>query len=184
MPKKSDNIYSTEWSLPRLGIQPYLKLMDRTAGEATERSQAPVGLLMLWVGDHVLDIMDEALAGFGITESKLDLLLLLSLHEHQELVTPSALADRMGIRRSSITALLNWLETRSWIIREPYAKDGRKTHVRISDEGKALIQQLLPTFWSTCASITDDLEAEERELLSSILLKLNKSAEVRLNAGR
>lgn len=65
---------------------------------------------MLWLGDNVLDMVDIDLAAFDITESKLDLLLLLSLHADQELVTPSSIADRLGIRRSSVTALLIWLE--------------------------------------------------------------------------
>lgn len=182
--RKPAKEYPTEQQLPRLGTSPYLELMDRTASPDTDRESASLGLIMLWLGDNTLDLMDIQLSAFDITESKLDLLLLLSLHEGQELVTPSSLADRLGIRRSSVTALLNWLEKRNWIIREPYAKDGRMTHVRISSEGSRFVKEVLPTFWSTCASLVEELDKEEQALLKKMLVKLNTNMEKRLGAGR
>ncbi|NEW05703.1 MarR family transcriptional regulator [Paenibacillus sp. SYP-B3998] len=175
---------ATEQQLPRLGIAPYLTLMGDTASSETDQDAAQLGLLMLWLGDHVLDIMDLELSSYSITESKLDLLLMLFLHADKELLTPSALADRMGIRRSSVTALLNWLEKRNWINRESYDKDGRMTHVRINAEGRVFLQQVLPQFWSTCASLIEDLDTEERKLFSKVLLKLNDRIEKRLGVGR
>lgn len=101
---------TVDQQLPKLGIAPYLQLMNNTMAKGTDRKSAQMGLLMLWLSDNVLDVIDEDLSAFGITESKLDLLLLLLLHEERELVTPSAIADRLGIRRASVTALLDWLE--------------------------------------------------------------------------
>ncbi|WP_028546771.1 MarR family winged helix-turn-helix transcriptional regulator [Paenibacillus taiwanensis] len=184
MQRKPAKEYTTEQQLPRLGTAPYLKLMERTAASETNQYAAHLGLIMLWLGDNVLDLVDHDLSSFDITESKLDLLLLLSLHDGQELVTPSSIADRLGIRRSSVTSLLIWLEKRNWIIREPYAKDGRMTHVRISPEGSMLLQQVLPTFWSTCASLVEELNKEEQEVFRNVLVKLNKNIENRLGAGR
>ncbi|MGM1047239.1 DNA-binding transcriptional regulator, MarR family [Paenibacillus uliginis N3/975] len=184
MNRKPAKEYTTEQQLPQLGTAPYLDLMDRTASSDTDRNSAHLGLIMLWLGDNTLDLMDIQLSSFDITESKLDLLLLLSLHAGQELVTPSSLADRLGIRRSSVTSLLNWLEKRNWIIREPYAKDGRMTHVRISSEGDKLVKQVLPTFWSTCASLVEGLDKEEQEVFKRALVKLNNNIEKRLGSGR
>jgi MarR family transcriptional regulator, negative regulator of the multidrug operon emrRAB len=182
--RKPAKEYTTEQQLPRLGTSPYLKLMERTASSDTNLNSAHLGLIMLWLGDNILDMVDIDLAAFDITESKLDLLLLLSLHADQELVTPSSLADRLGIRRSSVTALLIWLEKRNLIVREPYAKDGRMTHVRISAEGSTLVNQILPTFWSTCASLVDELDKEEQAVFQKVLVKLNASLEKRLGSGR
>ncbi|NRQ54415.1 MarR family winged helix-turn-helix transcriptional regulator [Brevibacillus sp. HD1.4A] len=175
---------TVDQQLPKLGIAPYLQLMNNTMAKGTDRKSAQMGLLMLWLSDNVLDVIDEDLSGFGITESKLDLLLLLLLHEERELVTPSAIADRLGIRRASVTALLDWLEKRKWIAREQSAKDRRMIHVRITEEGVDLIDNVLPTFWATCASLLDDLDAEERKLFEKILVKLNGSIEKRLGVGR
>ncbi|WP_409345380.1 MarR family winged helix-turn-helix transcriptional regulator [Paenibacillus sp. MBLB4367] len=181
---RKNNKEHTSDPLPKLGVKPYLELMDQTASEETDRQAAHLGLLMLWLGDNVLDAIDLDLSPFGITESKLDLLLLLTLHDGRELVTPSSLADRLGIRRASVTALLDWLEKRHWIVREQSDLDRRMIHVKISPEGRELVNRALPAFWSTCSSIIGDMDAEERMVVEKLLVKLNTRVEKRLGVGR
>jgi DNA-binding MarR family transcriptional regulator len=182
--KEKNNRELTTEPLPKLGPGPYVELMQKTAAKSTDQKSAYIGLLSLWLGDNILDVMDLNLAQYDITESKFDLLLLLTLHEGHTQVTPSSLAERLGIRRASVTAMLDWLEKRSWIIRESSARDRRSVHVRISPEGKELVEKVLPSFWSTCASIMDDLEPEERSVLEKVILKLNTNIEKRLGMGR
>ncbi|RJX39983.1 MarR family transcriptional regulator [Paenibacillus pinisoli] len=184
MRKKRTKEQAMDQQLPALGVEPYLELMNQTAAEDTERKSAHMGLLMLWLSDNVLDVMDGDLAPYGISESKLDLLLLLVLHEGRELITPSGLADRLGIRRASVTALLDWLEKRGWIIRIQSEADRRMIHVRITEEGRALVKQVLPTFWSTCASLFDGLSQEERVIAEKLLIKLHGIVEKRMGGGR
>jgi len=184
MTKKITNESTMDQQLPKLGVAPYLALMNKTATKETDRKSSYMGLLMLWLGDNTLDLMDMDLSEFGITESKLDLLLLLLLHEDRPFVTPSAIADRLGIRRASVTALLDWLEKRAWIVREKSEHDRRMIHVSITQEGRELVDRVLPTFWATCASLLSDLDEEERAVFEKILVKLNDSIEKRLGVGR
>ncbi|MFN0220787.1 MarR family winged helix-turn-helix transcriptional regulator [Paenibacillus sp. KR2-11] len=183
MRRKNNKDYTLD-PLPKLGIQPYLDLMANTAGKETSIAFTRLGLLMLWFGDNVLDTIDLELSPFGITESKLDLLLLLKLHESREGIAPSSLADRLGIRRASVTALLDWLEKRNFIVREQSEVDRRMVHVKITPEGQELLNKVLPVFWSACSSIMDDLDQEEVILLDKLLVKLNASIENKLGVGR
>lgn len=184
MEKRTTHETVADQQLPRLGIEPYLELMKRTADQREERHAIHMGLLMLWLGDHILDVVDMDLSPFGITESKLDMLLLLTLHEGRELITPSAIADRLGIRRASVTAMLDWLEKRGWISREQSDKDRRMIHVAITPEGRAMVERVLPAFWSTCASLLDGLDAEERRVFEKGLRKLHRTMEERMGVGR
>ncbi|MFS0838903.1 MarR family winged helix-turn-helix transcriptional regulator [Paenibacillus sp. 1P03SA] len=184
MNRKPAKEYTTGQQLPKLGTEPYRDLLEQTADPGTDRESALTGLLMLWLGDSVLDVMDIHLSEYDITESKMDILLLISLHQDKELVTPSSIADRLGIRRSSVTSLLNWLHERDLIIREPYSKDGRMTHIRLSSEGSGLIKRVLPVFWTTCASLVEELDREERALFDKVLVKLNAKIEKWLGTGR
>ncbi|MCW3795661.1 MarR family transcriptional regulator [Paenibacillus sp. FSL R7-0198] len=183
MKGKNNREHTTE-PLPKLGPEPYVELMQKTATKGTDQKLAYIGLLSLWFGDNILDVMDLNLDQYDITESKFDLLLLLTLHEGNTQVTPSTLAERLGIRRASVTALLDWLEKRNWIIRESSARDRRSVHVRISPEGRDLVEKVLPSFWSTCESLVEDLEPDERDVLEKVLLKLNTNIEKRLGMGR
>lgn len=184
MARKKGEDVAAEQQLPRLGVQPYLELMDRTALQETDRFLAHIGMLLVRVGDNVLDAIDLDLASYGITESKLDLLILLTLHEANDQVSPSAIADRLGIRRATVTSLLDWLEKRDWVAREHSAKDRRMIYVKITPAGRALVEQVLPTFWASCASLAIDLEPEEREFFAKILGKLHEKIEKRLGVGR
>ncbi len=184
MRKKNQNDHAAAQALPKLGVQPYLELMDKTASSDTNKHEAQMGLLMVWLSDNILDVIDLNLAAYNITESKFDLLLLLTLHEGREQITPSAIADRLGIRRASVTALLDWLEKRNWIAREQSSTDRRMVHVRITAEGRALVAEVLPTFWLTCSSLVKDLEPEEQKVFEKVLVKLNSVIESRLGVGR
>jgi len=170
--------------LPKLGSKPYFELMDKTAPEHLDRQSTYIGFCLLWLSDNILDAVDVELSPFHIAESKVDLLLLLLLHEDRKIVTPSAIADRLGIRRASATAMLDWLEQRNWIVREQSNNDRRMTQVSITPEGRSLVSTVLPTFWSTCESMIKKLDIEERNTLQEILVKLNEGIEKRLGKGR
>ncbi|RUT27911.1 MarR family transcriptional regulator [Paenibacillus zeisoli] len=184
MRKKIEKEYSVDKQLPKLGIEPYLQLMGKTASEETDQASAHIGLLLLWIGDNLQDKMDLDLSAYGITESKLDLLLLLILHQNHGEINPSAIAERLGIRRASATALLDWLESRSWIQRKADENNRRMVHVTITPEGRGLVEQVLPTFWSACASFIADLDQGEQALLQKVLTKLNASVERKMGVGR
>ncbi|MEC3317063.1 MarR family transcriptional regulator, partial [Bacillus thuringiensis] len=101
-------------SLP-LGIEPYAELIKKTASAETDPIAAKLGLLMLWTSDNVLDAVDVDLAPLGISESKLDFLLLFILREmeangEEVNMSPSDIASRLGITRASVTGLLSWME--------------------------------------------------------------------------
>ncbi len=184
MGKNTEREFSSEQQLPTLGVAPYLKLMNQTAAPDTEHNAAHMGLLMLWLSDNILDVVDGDLASYGITESKLDLMLLLLLHEENEGITPSGLASRLGIRRASVTAMLDWLEKRDWIARRQSNADRRMVHVSITEKGRYLVNQVLPVFWATCASLLDGLNTTERDIFKKVLLKLHGNIEKRMGGGR
>lgn len=64
-----------------LGIEPYAELIKKTVSADTDPIATKLGLLMLWTSDNVLDAVDVDLAPLGISESKLDFLLLFILRE-------------------------------------------------------------------------------------------------------
>ena len=90
-------------------------------------------------------------------------------------VTPSAIAEREGVRPPSITRTLNCLADDGYVLREPHPDDRRQVLVRLSDKGEALIaeQRLRRDAWldSRLASLTVDERTALREA-SALLEKL------------
>ena len=165
-----------------LGIEPYAELIKKTASADTDPIAAKLGLLMLWTSDNVLDAVDVDLAPLGISESKLDFLLLFILREMESNgeevnMSPSDIASRLWITRASFTGLIDWMEKRELIVRI-------QLKVKITPKGKERVTHSLPTFWLSCASLVDDFNQEERQVLEKLLNKMQVTMQVKLGEGR
>ena len=62
-----------------------------------------------------------------------------------EPLEPSVIAERLIITTGSMTSMLNTLERRALIRRMPHPDDRRKLLVAITDEGRAVVDELLPS---------------------------------------
>ncbi len=156
--------------------RPHLGLMKQTAARGTDTAAAGLGLLLLWLSDDVEQRANAALADYGLTESKLDVLMIFGLAERgllgEQAVTPSYIADYFGVTRSTVTGLLDWLEKRALLTRALNQDDRRSISLTLTDEGRRLLERALPAFWRMCASLVDGLDAQDRQALQGILAKI------------
>ena len=87
--------------------RPHLALMAQTAARGTDAGAAGLGLLLLWLADDVEQRANAALAPFGISESKLDVLMIFGLAERglidSRAVTPSASCEKPVSSRPNST---------------------------------------------------------------------------------
>lgn len=158
--------------------RPHLALMAQTAARGTDTGAAGLGLLMLWLADDVEHRANAALAPFGVSESKLDVLMIFGLAERGLIdgraVTPSYIADYFGVTRSTVTGLLDWLEKRELLTRALNHDDRRSISLTLTDAGRDLLARALPAFWTMCASLVDCLDEADRTALQGILAKVWK----------
>src|SRR5690606_28290173 len=108
-------------------MAPHLALMDKTAIGNTDVDAAKLGLLLLWLSDDVLNAVNERLAPFGISESKIDILMLIISHATQQVErgppTPTNIAEYVGVSRATVTGVLDWLERRGLVARKRHPTD-------------------------------------------------------------
>ncbi|WP_116520845.1 MarR family winged helix-turn-helix transcriptional regulator [Achromobacter insuavis] len=158
--------------------RPHLTLMAQTAARGTDTGAAGLGLLMLWLADDVEHRANASLAPFGVSESKLDVLMIFGLAERglidSRAVTPSYIADYFGVTRSTVTGLLDWLEKRELLTRALNQDDRRSISLTLTDAGRDLLARALPAFWTMCASLVDCLDEADRTALQGILAKVWK----------
>ena len=159
-----------------LAMQPHLALMKKTARRGTHQGRAGIGMLLLWLSDDIGPRVDTSLAALGLSENKLDVLMFFGLAERglidSKEVTPSAMADYFGITRSTVTGVLDWLEKRGLLQRALSTEDRRSFSLTLTDAGRTLLAQALPTFWDTCEALVACLDETECAALQRILAKL------------
>ncbi|UTH74371.1 MarR family winged helix-turn-helix transcriptional regulator [Chromobacterium sp. IIBBL 290-4] len=155
---------------------PHLQLMRETmsAGEAADGATA--GLLLLWLGDDALKLVNDRLDEHGLSENKLQVLMLFLLQEKgcfgEDPPTPSSIANYCSITRASATGLLDWLEKRALIARVPHPTDRRSLQLKLTDHARTLLEHALPGFWRACSALTDALSAQEKSQLLQLLAKI------------
>jgi DNA-binding MarR family transcriptional regulator len=89
--------------------------------------------------------------------------------------TANELAQAIDQNPSAVTRLLDKFQDLGWVRREAHAQDRRALQIVLTDEGRALWQQLKQRGDEAIASALRDLSADEREQLTSLLTRVRDS---------
>ncbi|SRR6266536_1657553 len=114
---------------------------------------------------------------YGLSLSGFNALVI--LRQSQAGVNPHELADRLLVTRAAVTAILDGLEARGLVRRERSAADGRMSLVAITGAGERLLVALLPEHFAAERSMVSCLTANEKELLVSLLGRLQAHLQAR-----
>lgn len=99
-------------------------------------------------------------AKYKISPSQFNVLNL--LYENRTGINQIELSRRLLMHRSNITGLLKRLEKRRYVKRKQSMQDKRAILVTISPEGCALVEKILPEFFSLINNIFSNVEIKNR----------------------
>jgi len=84
----------------------------------------------------------------------------------------TALAEYLGLEKSTMTGLVDRAEKRGLLMRAPNAADGRAVDVLISPEGAALADRLYLEIVRSLSPLTEALTAADQHLLQTLLERM------------
>ena len=134
----------------------------------TSRS-LPIALLR--ARERVMGPIRSMLVGAGITEQQWRVLRVLDEAGPME---PTRIAEEACLLLPSLTRILQKLEEKSLIRRDPDPDDRRKQIVSISDRGRALILSNLETSIALMEDVRSQLGADRYDLLLDLLNDLDQ----------
>jgi len=82
------------------------------------------------------------------------------------------IGEKVLLASSSITYVVDKLESKSYLSRKACAKDRRVTYAVITEEGKAFMDEIFPDHKASIQKIFAGLTLEEKEEVTSLLKKL------------
>lgn len=125
----------------------------------------------------IVEFANRCMAGFeahfaryGLSQGRFTVLMFL-FHFSDTTWTPASLAKVAGVRRATMTGLLEVLEKGGWIVRRPNPDDGRSSRIRLSAGGRRRLKKMLPDHFSRVATAMAGLSAAEHETLIELMAK-------------
>lgn len=117
---------------------------------------------------------EHSLSDLGLTRQMWCVLVAVG---EQQITTPSAIADYIGIIRPAASRTLKLMERKTLLARAAGDTDKRSTTVALTAKGRDLLQQSLPLALRTREHINTALSPTEQRQLSHLLEKLTASVQ-------
>jgi DNA-binding MarR family transcriptional regulator len=109
----------------------------------------------------------EQLRDLGLSPSAFALLG--HLADADDGLQPCALADLLGVTRPSVCGLIDGLQAKELVCREPHDHDGRRVIVRLTEAGEALLSRTWTAYAAGQRALLCDLTTSERRRLAALV---------------
>jgi DNA-binding MarR family transcriptional regulator len=106
-----------------------------------------LGYLFKHAAMRLQQLHAQALKPFGIDARELGVLIVLASHEP---ASQQQVAQRLGVDRTTMVALLDTLEDKGLVFRRPHAEDRRRNVIDLTDHGKDTLRR--------ATQVSDDAE--------------------------
>lgn len=135
---------------------------------ADATSLACINLQMMRSSHYILKAYDEAYRPFGVRATQMPVL---GAVARRQPVTIREIADELESERSVMSRKLQVMEKSGWVKEDPETSGKEKTFV-LTEEGKGLIQKILPVRMEVQQRLMSALTEEELNLLLTLCNKL------------
>jgi MarR family transcriptional regulator, negative regulator of the multidrug operon emrRAB len=98
-------------------------------------------------------------------------------------LSPAEIAARLGSARATVTGVLDSLEKRSSVLRSPHPEDRRRLQISITDSGRALLDEILPAYFTHERDAVAALDPGQQEAIVTLLGELQRGLYARRSDG-
>jgi DNA-binding MarR family transcriptional regulator len=132
------------------------------------------GGVLMRAGSDMLTALEKILGRYGLSQGRFLTLSVLNRDPEEE-ISPSDLAERVGVTRATMTGLLDTLARDGWIERVQHNEDRRRVVVRLTSEGLEHLGKMLPGYFREVSRLTAGLSEQEHQTLINILGKVREA---------
>ena len=119
----------------------------------------------------VMDIIEKDIRTYGMKTSQF---IVLKALYHKGKLTIQQISEAVLIKTGSITYVIDQLEMKGWLKREPCQKDRRVVYIPLTNNGKQIMEEIFPKHWAVIEEIFSVLSVEEKEQMIDILKKVGQ----------
>jgi DNA-binding MarR family transcriptional regulator len=139
--------------------------MSSDSGPGPELSRR-LGYLFKHAAMRLQELHVQALTPFGIDARQLGVLLVLAGHEP---ASQQQAAQRLGVDRTTMVALLDTLEDKGLVFRHPHAEDRRRNVIELTDHGMDTLRRAIQASDDAERALLAPLSPQDRKRLRDAL---------------
>jgi DNA-binding MarR family transcriptional regulator len=124
------------------------------------------------VHNELAALHEELLAPTGINAGELSVLLLLDAREPE---SQQQVAQRLGVDRTTMVALIDALESKDLVARRPDPADRRRNVIELTDTGRRTLRRATHASDRAEQRLLTQLDDAERDQLRSLLRRVTTS---------
>lgn len=149
---------------------PTIEVLDKFAERYPDADVTAVStfLNLLRVATDLSVALDTCLSRHGLLQGRWWVLILL-MRETSNTSTPSALADKAGVSRATMTGLLDGLEQNGLVARIYANGDRRSVLITLTDAGQSKLDVVMPDYYRRLRQCMQALDEDKRKQLQEML---------------
>jgi DNA-binding MarR family transcriptional regulator len=152
-----------------------LKLAARYPGADVKAIQEFATILR--VSSDLSAALDKLLNGHGLMQGRWWVLVLL-LREENLTSSPSALAEKVGVTKATMTGFINGLEREGLVSRLTHGEDGRMLKIQLTPLGQEKLDQVVPDYYRKVGALMSALSDSQRESIIEAMKILGSNISV------
>jgi MarR family transcriptional regulator, negative regulator of the multidrug operon emrRAB len=125
-------------------------------------------LRLLKIGSDLLQHLDTFLKSYNLSHGRWITLVLLH-REKEKRALPSILAEKQGVTRATMSALLKRLEQDHLVKRSYIVSDGRSHLIQLTPEGQQTLDRVMPEYYQMVAKLFEGQSSEDILKVSGFL---------------
>ena len=137
-------------------------------------------LAFLHTSTEVYNALDAHFARYNLSRGKFTVLMQLFVHGEAGL-KPSEVAELAGVTRATITRLIDGLVRDELVERRAHPEDRRMLVMFLTDQGNALLEQMLPDHFCRTTALLQALSSSEKKELMRLLAKVRQGISAMAN---
>jgi DNA-binding MarR family transcriptional regulator len=114
--------------------------------------------------------MNNRFRPFGLSTATFNVLLV--LHRAGGSLSPCDIGEELSVTRGTVTGLLDSLERQQLVRRTPHPKDRRMLTIELTDEGRGMLERLMPEHFQGMCDLLACLSESEKESFAGVLAKI------------
>ena len=132
-----------------------------------------VGILFRCINKEIISIVNKDLEVYGITLMQNEVLMYIYLNEKKQNINQKDIEKFFNSSNPTITGILNRLQAKGLVSREPSKEDARYKIIKLTDEGRNIVEDGHRVRASQMEHLLKkNLTSDEAEQLEGLLMKV------------